>query len=360
MPPFLLQNDYSFLFLNEASKEEPAVTAKTQYPAKFYTVLNTPEIVSWYRSILSKGFNLAFNQNLYPNNVHSNEAVGGYDFKRPVEPGYMKAPIYLTTGNLVGIVTKDKRFVITTNLADPRLVTIIRSTIEALPELKDFTISNLHFDDENGEWYYEDHGVASQMLAKTKTIKKKSANYLEDAYEAFKYEVFKDLKDYDWYHATRKSNWPSIKQKGLLPSKTFEQGSGWTQFNFNLQNAVYLTRIPGFAFRIAQTLANRFDEDAIVIKVDGNALKDYTKISVDEDALRNTYDGSVDLFVSTYEIHHKDPRHLHRLPEFQESVSDPHLSSLGYRSIIEPKYLSIVETAHSEVEHDEEEDNNNQ
>lgn len=322
--------------------------AKTTYPIKQYSINQNKEMADWYRTMLSRGLNLVFDENQF---LGGDFDIGhaGYIGKQP-PVGYSNPPIFIKPKELVGIVPKDSRFVITTNLADPRLVTIISSTISILPETSNFIISKLEFDNDSLTYHYRDFGKASILLKQAKTIKGKSSAYLEDSYEIFKFAVFKDLKEFDWYHATRKSKWQSIKQKGLVPSGLQDQGDGWTQFNLNLQAAVYLTKNIDFAYRIADTLAQRFEEDAIIIKVDGKALKNYTKIVADEDALRNDYDDTVTGYYSAEMF--KDPSFFQRIPEFHQSVSDPKLASLGYKEIIPSSYITIYDT----VKHEKDEE----
>ena len=38
-----------------------------------------------------------------------------------------------------------------------------------------------------------------------------------------KFEVLKDIKDLEWYHATKRSNLDGIKKRGLVPSKEFDK-----------------------------------------------------------------------------------------------------------------------------------------
>lgn len=339
MPKTLFQ-DYSIL-LQEAD------VAKTVYPAEQYSINQNHEMTNWYRSLLSRGLNLVYDENQFKGGEYSG-GHGGYIGAQP-PTGYSNPPIFLRTTQLVGIVPKDKRIVITTNLADPRLVSIISSTVSMMPEIGDFTVSKILFDEDKFSYHYHDFGKAAMLLARAKTIKGKSSAYLEDSYELFKFAVFQDLKDFDWYHATRKSKWQSIKQKGLLPSGLQDQGEGWTQFNLSLQNAVYISKNLEFVYRIADTLADRFGEDAIVIKVDGQALKEYKKIVADEDALRNDYDDTVTGYYGPEMF--KNPNFFQRIPEFHQSVSDPKLASLGYKGIIPASYLTIYDV----VKYDKEE-----
>lgn len=159
----------------------------------------------------------------------------------------------------------------------------------------------------------------------------------EELYDEFKFEVFKDLSEFDWYHATRKSSYEKIKAEGFLrPSKDFgadqQQRHGWTQFNFDLQNAVYLTHDIERARDIANVLVDRYEEEAVVLKVSGKALSDVSKIVVDEDILRDEY---------TDEIY---PREAQGIPEYIISITSEKIAGLGYKSRISKEFIDVAET----------------
>jgi hypothetical protein len=150
--------------------------------------------------------------------------------------------------------------------------------------------------------------------------------------EDFTIEVLQELSDAKHiFHATRASHLPSIMKKGLVPSGTVDQGTGWTQYNFHLQNAVYLTLDYDYAVAIAKTLANRFGEEGVVLRVKGSAVSDYSKLVVDEDALENYVRGL------GYNMGSIDPAR----PGFLQSVVDD-IESFGYLGTIPPSALKVV------------------
>lgn len=145
-------------------------------------------------------------------------------------------------------------------------------------------------------------------------------------------QVAKTPDEVEWYHATRASSVPSIMQHGLVPGKR-KQGEGWTELNLALQRANYLTHDPDYARRIAETLADRFGEKAVVLKVSGKALSDPRKIVIDEDTLRTEYG------ITGHEGTGA------RVPAFYQSMHDT-IASVGYRDRIDPKHI----TTHAEYE----------
>jgi hypothetical protein len=172
-----------------------------------------------------------------------------------------------------------------------------------------------------------DYPNVTAALADIKSFKGKARVYGEDDLKDFEYAVLKDVGDHTWYHATRESVLDGIRQKGLLPSGN-AQGEGWTQFNLHLQKAVYLTADLEYAKNIASTLAERFGESAVVLQVNHKFEPD--RIVIDEDTLRNSYDGMVmkDAF---------DPR----WPSFVSSLVDS-IQSIGYAGVIPVQALRVV------------------
>jgi hypothetical protein len=269
-------------------------------------------------------------------------------------------------GVLVTLDLENKRFFINekkTSLVDPRLASVIKSTITLHPEFADFQVSQTEMEDkevkdDEGFSYWDsfmvinDLGVASDLVASMKTMKGVSPVYTKfiggddedrnaEFYEKFEFEVFQELSEMVWYHATRETNLESIKKHGLLPSGTREQGDGWTQANLHLQNAVYLTRRPDYVSAIAETLAARFKEKAVVLKVSGEILKtnDYSNVAVDEDSLRSELDDMVGSRVGNPD----NFTDFHGLPEIIESALH-RVASIGYKGKIDPKY--IVDVVH--------------
>jgi len=113
----------------------------------------------------------------------------------------------------------------------------------------------------------------------------------------FRYRSMEHVGGLVFYHATRKSAVRSIKRRGLLPSKTVRAGEGswivgWTQINFDLQDAVYLTASQDYAENVALSLSDNWGEPAVILSVKGSDL-DVRSLNVDEDALRDNYSGDV-------------------------------------------------------------------
>jgi len=199
------------------------------------------------------------------------------------------------------------------------------------------------------EYELSDGGLVSDLLSGKKEITGRFPRYKkgEDGlFDELKFEVFKDIKEISWYHATRESNLESIKRQGLIQSKAFkdleQQRRGWTQFNFDLQNAIYLTHDIERARDIAKTLSDRYEESAVILKIDGKALVDDSKIVVDEDVLRDEYTGNV--------IPHEESIHV---PEYIMSIIDKGIASIGYKGKINPEYLEVVETIEYRKREDE-------
>jgi hypothetical protein len=218
---------------------------------------------------------------------------------------------------------------------DPLLIFQLEELASAIPEIAEFRIKK--FDKkQHKEIPYNDITVEEFLngkLSKSGTYPRYKKG--EDLYDEFKFEVLKDLKDIDWYHATKVSNYKKIKTQGLRPSKDFppeeQQKRGWTMFNFDLQNAVYLTHDIDRARDIANTLTERYSEDAIILKISGEALNDPTKIVVDEDILRDEY---------TDEIY---PREAQGIPEYIISITSEKIAGLGYKSKILPNFIDPIE-----------------
>lgn len=142
------------------------------------------------------------------------------------------------------------------------------------------------------------------------------------------YEVEKTVQEVDWYHVTRKTNLGSIKRIGLVPSKEFinPQQRGWTQRNPNLQNVVYLTKNYNRAKNIAEVLIQKYNEPAVILKVFGEALSDYSKLVVDEDEI----------------YQHEEKPSKPGVPDYLLSVIGE-TESIGYEGTISWKYIEVVE-----------------
>lgn len=155
-------------------------------------------------------------------------------------------------------------------------------------------------------------------------------------FERYQYRALLGPEDLIFWHATRSSNMRSIKQRdGLLPSGELRrQGEGWTQFNLNLQRAVYITANLEYAQAIAQTLADRYEETAVVLQVSGRALKDTRRIVPDEDVFRNPVDGSI--LYGAWDA---------RFPAYLEALASS-IASIGYMGRIPLQYVRLVQRVH--------------
>jgi len=152
-----------------------------------------------------------------------------------------------------------------------------------------------------------------------------------------KITVFEEVFDRPLYHATRLSNWHKIKKDGLKPSWQVEdpQTGGLTSMNPQLQDAVYLSLDLGRAREFAESLSLKYDEPAVVIRVDGNAIRDHSKLIPDEDAFRYSFGsgGDIDWGIDSFDI---------------ESMEDLFYSisregTFGYTDTIPPSALAIEE-----------------
>ena len=223
---------------------------------------------------------------------------------------------------------------------DPLITFQLRELLSAIPELATYQVKRfVTTKDPFASDKELSYGMTVQDFLSGK--QEKSGRYPrykkgEELYDEFKFEVFKDLTEFDWYHATRKSSYEKIKVEGLRPSKDFgagqQQRHGWTQFNFDLQNAVYLTHDIERARDIANVLVDRYEEDAVVLKVSGKALSDVSKVVVDEDILRDEY---------TDEIY---PREAQGIPEYVISITSEKIAGLGYKSRISKEFIDVAET----------------
>lgn len=171
----------------------------------------------------------------------------------------------------------------------------------------------------------------------------------------FGLRIIKEIWEQDFYHASFKKHVSQIMKEGLTPSMTLKDvidkfgknGSitlgdipttGWTSMpNEDRQPAVYLWSERAEAKALAEYLSYRNNETAVLIKVDGRGIKDYTKLVIDEDALRDNW-GDV------------SKRFRSKIPHFYGSVLAT--KTIGYLDKIYPQYLSVIE----EIDRTEEED----
>lgn len=233
-------------------------------------------------------------------------------------------------------------------LHDPRVTLQLSSLLEVFPEFAEFPVLLQKWNEEEAKNEFESLGTLNKLISIKKTISGKYKEYSRNnpTYKEYKFEVFKELKDIEWFHATRRSNLNSIKRAGIIPAKQFQnpQQHGWTFLNFDLQNAVYITLNKNYAFQIANAIMEKYDETAVVLRISGDALKDQSKIVVDEDALRNEYDDSV-----------SGNQALSGMPEYISSMLH-RIESIAYEDIIPPQYVSYEGKV--EFKSEKEEDHN--
>jgi hypothetical protein len=158
----------------------------------------------------------------------------------------------------------------------------------------------------------------------------------------FSYRAIEHVGDMIFYHATRKSHCRPIKRVGLLPAKRARAEVlsgrslvGWTQLNFDLQDAVYLMGSQDYADAVATTLVGLWDEPAVILSVRGRDL-DLRNLTVDEDALRDRYHGDV-----------SDYGCLHGLPAYFTSLLWGEHLSVAYLGVIPPNKLRFETEVHA-------------
>jgi len=221
-------------------------------------------------------------------------------------------------------------------LADPLAVVIINA-LSKIPDLAQYTIKEM------------DMSVSDLSAFITEEIATAPVPGSDDdpVFEEYKYLAIDTIQHKTFYHATKLSNLDSILEHGLVPSvdthalldKT--QGEGWTQFNINLQNAVYLTSSIEYANDIALELALRHNESAVILSIPGSAIADPKKLVIDEDVLRDEYSGSIQY---GYDV---------RMPAYMASLLNA-IESVGYTDIIEPGKMDIYDIVSQKAAYPEE------
>lgn len=302
---------------------------KKQYNWGLHPTLG-PQFWNLYLKNIKDDRDLYFHPNPFTEEAIVDEGLnildkGAWDFSRPSQKNL-----------ILELNPREKIITIFTSLQDPRVAYALSTSAKYIPELNEYNVRLYEYRasarSETG-YVYKELGLLQNLLTQKKQITGSSPEFShsqdDEEYKEFKYEVLRDVSDEIWYHATKLSNLDSILSSGLKTSKNFNQGTGWTELNFSLQNAVYLTSDPDYAEDIAETLAARFGAPAVVLKINGSALKDYTKIVVDEDSLRNEYDGGV------------TAGYLKQgMADYLTSVVDT-IKSLGYKDTISPQFISI-------------------
>ena len=167
--------------------------------------------------------------------------------------------------------------------------------------------------------------------------------------------VFRQLFQRDWYHVTTKEAVPSIMRTGLRPSSALESFKGFVSLdalsrtgmstvNLDMQAAVYLVGSLQKARKIGEIVIAKRRQSAVILQVNSNILKEYHKLVVDEDILRD-YTGRI------------DPVFSGTIPHFLDSALN--INTIGYRGIIPPSMLRIVEEMTHDTYWDEEDEYEN-
>lgn len=220
-------------------------------------------------------------------------------------------------------------------LRNPSLVEMLHSLNTTLGDI----LGNWPVYDIAEEDYYDPDaemrklGALKNIASKIRDVEAETLRFLpndegEDVYEKFKFKVHDAVEDITWFHATLKENLESIMNKGLLPSGDEGSKAGWSILNLHIQDAVYLTHRQYYTEQIAESLVAQHGKEAVILEVDGQALKDYSKLVLDEDALR---DPRMENMIAYGDV---DPD----LPSFYTSIEDK-VASVGYRGVIKPQYI---------------------
>lgn len=177
----------------------------------------------------------------------------------------------------------------------------------------------------------------NSLTAKITTEELEGINYRNfyeknDTVLKYKIKTLHKLQELDWYHATTKDSWENIiKRDGLKPSGLQQLGSGLSSsLNMWIQDAVYLTCDYDYAKYFANIICLKRETDCVILKINGNSLIDFSKIIIDEDALR-------DNFSSALNYDWVDRQY----PSFYTSLLK--ISNIGYRGNIPPSAIQLTE-----------------
>lgn len=268
------------------------------------------------------------------------------------EGGFQKISSLLTGAGKVVVDLAGKHIILRKSgepLHDPEIVSLLKMINEFIPEFGDYNVSKFLVNPSNGYSKLMSLGVSVNDLLRG--VKVKSGEYGrykrgdDTKFGQYKFEVLKEVQDLEWYHATKRSNLDGIKKRGLVPSKEFDkedlQKHGWTDINFDLQNAVYLTNSYDRVLSIGKELVKKFGEDALILKISGAALSDEIKLVVDEDWLRDYYTGAIVWSDDSVAGEH---------PEYVGSLTDSVISGIGYKGVIPFSFIKIVEVIQYEDE----------
>jgi len=231
----------------------------------------------------------------------------------------------------------DKRIYLN-NLYDPQTSFDLEQVISANPEIGVYHA--FEFMGPTIESIKDLEKLAQDILNESEEVESEFSFYSPGLKEGerikFKFKLLKSISNLPFYHATRKSNLDSIMSQGLKTSAQLREelgtNIGWSEFNLNLQNAIYLTKDFSYAKDIAQTIANRFEEPAVVIEVSPGGLKNLESIVVDEDVYQTEHGFLRNENIEDYNF-----------PEFFNSLKSS-IESIGYKDPISSDSLIIKET----------------
>jgi hypothetical protein len=236
-------------------------------------------------------------------------------------------------GKNVLFVRPSSKDILTYSAPDsPTNVEILSQIAKEIPEWLDYHVGELLYRKGNDEIVFSDTGLTlSEFTGEVSCISgsfkhKSSRNVVTDEKREFLSKT--NVEDVAWYHATLAENVPSIMRKGLLPPSKVS-AEGWSpSWNWEKQDAVYLTSSLLYASRIAETLAIGAKQDAVVLVVDGKALDKHSLI-VDEDAIRNSDDGSANYGEIDVDF-----------PDYITSWYSP-IQSIASLKAVRPKFISV-------------------
>jgi hypothetical protein len=327
-----------------------------RYNARVSGRLNRVETLDGFSRYKRVGVNFVeYDPDLFAADDESPDATGG--LTKVSSPGYSKQRVVLDLRRNIVYLTRSAL-----PEHDPLTLFQLKELVSVVPEVGGYEVvrvdrhgNEVPYGKTLGEFMSvgrEISPTSSSPFPASMSVISKQGVYPrykkgEELFDEFRFEVLKDLGEVLWYHATKVSNYEKIRHEGLKPSKAFsmddQQQHGWTMFNFDLQNAVYLTHDIERARDIASALTERHLEDAVVLRVSGEALGDVRRLVVDEDELRDSY---------TDEI---VPREAQGIPEYVISVTSQKIAGLGYKGVIPPEYIEVAEVVRFELPSEEDE-----
>ena len=331
-------NPGEYIYIGPNKKVKPLLVADIEGEVKRASSLKE-EIKT------EKGYNWEFNSengiklwNLFKDMGHNelffdpNGAVSDTNAKGAWIPSSYRA------GKLLLAMPQDRKIISYSKLTDPRIAAALSTSAESLPELNDYTLElkDLKGDETNSL------GKLKDLLTRLKTVEFKAEKYRNRAfsnddtieYEDFKLKVLEDLDELTWYHATSMDHLKSIMNTGLKTSRSAkDMNTGWSQFNMEMQDAIYLTSDEEYVVSIAESLLVKKGSPGVILEVSGKALQDKSKFVIDEDELRSHLQGM--------ESQIDYGKLVSGIPHYLSSVISD-LNSVGYKENIPAVYLKPV------------------